>query len=153
MLSLLPDALRCFPYRGAESYGSMCARSIFGMSIMGNLPVKTIEPRRLASAVVPGLTALYAIALFYCRCEVCRRWDEGATGRAFPRLSNRTPKTPKPTPARREPLFSSPIRRRPRGADLLDNAFVLELREDSLQGALAHVRVGIHDFALRCCSD
>lgn len=57
MASLSPDASRCFPYRGAEGHDSMCTRSIFGISIMGNLPVKAIGPRRLASAVVPGLTA------------------------------------------------------------------------------------------------
>lgn len=52
-----------------------------------------------------------------------------------------------------EPLSSSSIRRRPRGTDLFYDAFVLELCEDSLQSALAHVRVGIHDLALRRRSD
>lgn len=81
-------------------------------------------------------------------------WDEGVIGWAFPRLSNWTPKNLKPIPStRHKPLFSSPICRRPRGADLLDNALVLELREDPFQSALAHIWVGIHDFALRRRSD
>ena len=45
-------------------------------------------------------------------------------------------------------LFSL-ICRRPCCPDLFDNAFVLKFRKDSFQSALAHVRVGIHNLALR----
>ena len=71
-----PEASRYFPYRGTESHDSMCARAIFGASGKGNPPIKTIEPRRLASAITPGLTISYCNKLFdswacsagiYCR--------------------------------------------------------------------------------------